>query len=166
MSKSQAWRQPSDPAPAEDLNLNPDTKFGVQGLRGFLWAHPKLKPSTKISPAGAGCLESSVPSPLPQLSHPSMQWLQIHSACTETSDSLELCRGGFSSHSAVLWGSLFSWHLVLPCPGCLGFREQGAGFRSCYYNLTFKNYYYYYFQGNRDSRSYLLCDFSHPEVLT
>lgn len=47
-----------------------------------------------------------------------------------------------------------------------GFTEQGAGFRSCYYNLTFKNYYYYYFQGNRDSRSYLLCDFSHPEVLT
>lgn len=79
MSKSQAWSQPSDPAPAEDLNLNPDTKFGVQGLRGFLWAHPKLKPSTKISSAGAGCPESSVPSPLPQLSHPSMQWLQIHS---------------------------------------------------------------------------------------
>lgn len=47
-----------------------------------------------------------------------------------------------------------------------GFREQRASFSSHHYNLTFKNYYYYYFQGNRDLHSYLLCDFSHPEVFT
>lgn len=82
--------------------------------------------------------------------------------------SLELCKGGFFSHSAVHRGSLFSWHLGFTLPWLLteGFREQRASFRSHHYNLAFKNYYYYYFQGNRDSRSYLLCDFSHPEVFT
>lgn len=102
--------QPSDPATAEDPNLRSKFKstlniWGMQGPGGFLCTHPKLKPSTRMS--------GELGAPLPQLSQPSMKWLQVQS-CTHR--NLWSSAGQGSPHTLLCSGAVYS--LGLPCPGC------------------------------------------------
>ena len=172
MSKSQAWSQPSHPAPAADLNLNPDPKFQGAVTAGFSSGSSQTETFNQNFASqcwgswGVRCHPLCPRSPIP-----SPQRLQVRS-CVRGSLWPRLvlqssARQDFS-RSAAHPGSLSSWLLgfTMPWPLTEAFREQRAGFRARHYNLAFKNYYYYYFQGNQDSRSYLLCDFSHPEVFT